>query len=65
MDVDELKRSRRKYKTCDSEINQACSQEGKARNKSDPSQESDIEDAEEDELSTTTSAKAERNAASI
>ena len=65
MDIDELKRSRRKYMPCDSEINQDCSQEGKARNKSDPSQESDLEDDEEDVVSTPTAENAERNASSI
>ena len=65
MDVEELKRSRRKYKNIDMENNQENSIGNKPRNKSEASQESDLEDDDEDAVSTPSAENAERNVSSI
>ena len=65
MDVEELQRSRRKYKNVNSGEANGDSTERKGRNKSEPSQESDLEDDDEDAVSTPSAENAERNASSI
>ena len=63
MDVDELKRSSRKYKNGDK-----TSQDNsidKAKTKSEPSQESDVDEDEDDAGSTPSAENAERNVSSI
>ena len=65
MDVDELKRSCRKYKNGAPRTSQETSIENKTRTKSDPSQESDLDDDDEDAVSTPSAENAERNVSSI
>ena len=65
MDVDELKRSSRKYKNVEKISNQGTSMENKTKNKSEPSQESDMEDDDDDAVSTPSAENAERNVSSI
>lgn len=63
MDVEELQRSHRKYKS-KSGGGTGNSAEG-SRRKSEPSQESDLEDDDEDAVSTPSAENAERNASSM
>ena len=65
MDVEELKRSSRKYKNVDKISHQETSIENKAKTKSEPSQESDVDEDDEDAVSTPSAENAERNVSSI
>ena len=65
MDVEELKRSRRKYKNEDSRTASEPFTESKIRNKSEQSQESELEDDDDDVVSTPSAENAERNVSSI
>ena len=65
MDVEELQRSRKKYKNDNLGVSKGDSTEVKGHNKSEPSQESEIEDDDEDAVSTPSAENAERNVSSI